>query len=230
MEDYIKTSNIDKATAHMLRTYDRDGDGEFDRNEVVAIIRDLRGATKSNEQLDASRRFFKHLFIGAVVLCVLLLTSMLGISYAVAVLTANTQVQSDGTLLAKGTNTAIATDSSASLYGINKSEAGYCLTAEEAFTIRDSVLAGRQVLVLINDEESHTHVVEQLLASGAVIDDEAETYCFRTPESTTPTCLTRSDECTQERRRLDEFLGRRLAGGGGNKGMMCMNCRNFDVR
>jgi hypothetical protein len=219
MEDYIMTSNIAEATAHLLRTYDQDGDGEFDRNEVVAIIRDLRGATKSNEQLDASRRLFKRLFKATAFCSVLLLTSMLGISYAVAVLTASTQVQSDGTLLAKGTTTTIATDSRANRYGINKSEAGYCLSAEEVFTIRDSVLAGRQVLVETNDEESNTHSVEQLIPSGAVLDDEAEKYCFYTRGITTPICLTRSVECTQARRRLwkveaarrlQEFPGRRL--------------------
>jgi hypothetical protein len=210
MEFYIKTSNIDEVTADMMRKYDKDGDGVFDKDEVVAIISDLRGAMKSNKQLDASSRLFKRLFIAAVFFCVLLLTAMVGISYTVAILTANTEVRSDGTLLAKGTTTAIATDTFANLYRINKSEAGYCLTAEEAFTIRDSVLAGRQVLVETNDEESNTHVVEQFIASGAVIDDDAEEYCFHTPESsTTPICLVRSDECTQEGRRLDEFLGRR---------------------
>jgi hypothetical protein len=211
MEYYIKTSNIDGVTADMMRTYDKDGDGVFDKDEVVAIIRDLRGAMKSNEQLDASSRHFKRLFILAIFFCVLLLTSMVGISYALAILTVTTEVRSDGALLAKGTTTAIATGTSASLYGINKSEAGYCLTAAEAFTIRDSVLAGRQVLVKTNDEESNTHVVEQLIASGAVIDDEAEKYCFHTPESTTPICLTRSDDCTEARRRLEEFPGRHLS-------------------
>jgi hypothetical protein len=225
MEYYIKTSHIDDATADLMVKYDKDGDGSFSKDEVVAIILDLREAIKCNKDLGTSNKLFKRLFMGAVVFVVLLLTSMLGISYAVAVLTASTQVQSDGTLLAKGTTTAIATDSRATLYGINKSEAGYCLTAEEAFTIRDSVLAGKQVLVETNDEESNTHVVEQFLASGAVIDDEAEKYCFHTPESATPICLTRSDECTEERRRLDESLGRRLRGRGGSFSM-----RNFDDR
>jgi hypothetical protein len=87
---------------------------------------------------------------------------MFGLSYAVAALTANTELQSDGTLVSKGTTTAIATDSRANLYVINKSEAGYCLTAAESFTIRDSVLAGRQVLFESSDGESNTNVVEQL--------------------------------------------------------------------
>jgi hypothetical protein len=219
MEYFLETSKLDRATADLLVKYDKDGDGSFSKDEVVAIILDLREAIKSNEDLGASNKFFKRLLVAAVIFCVLLLTSMAGISYAVAALTANTEVQSDGTLLSKGTTTAIATDARANIYGVNKSEAGYCLTAAEAFTIRDSVLAGRQVLVETNDEESNTHVVEQLIASGATIDDEAQEYCFSTPESTTPICLTRSDECTQERRprllkveaarRLQEFPGPR---------------------
>jgi hypothetical protein len=212
MEYYIKTSNFDdEVTADMLRTYGKDGNSVFEKDEVVAIIRDLRGVMKSNEQLDASGRLFKRLFMGAVFFWVLLLTAMVGISYAVAILTANTQVRSDGALLVKGTTTAIATDSIANLYAINKSEAGYCLTAAEAFTIRDSVLAGRQVFVETNDEDSDTRVVQQLIPSGAVIDGEAEKYCFYTRGgSTTPICLTRSVQCTQARRRLQEFPGRRL--------------------
>jgi hypothetical protein len=191
MEFYIKKSNLDKY-----------GNGVFDNDEVIAIIRDLRGALKSNEQLGASNRLFKRLLMAAVFSFVLLLTATIGISYTIAVLTTNTQVRSDGALLAQGTTTSIATATSASLYGINKSEAGYCLTAAETFTIRDRVLAGRQVLVQLNDEDSNTHAVDQLIASGAVINDEAQKYCFFTPTSTTPMCLTRSDECTQERRRL----------------------------
>jgi hypothetical protein len=219
MEDYIRKSNIDEVTADLMVKYDKDGDGSFSKHEVVTIILDLREAIKSNKVLGTSNKLFKSLFMAVVVFCMLLLTSMLGISYAVAVLTANTQVQSDGALFAKGTTTKIATATSGKLYGIKKSEAGYCLSATEAFTIRDSILAGRQVLVETSDEESNTHLVEQLIASGAVIDDEAEKYCFYTPGSTTPTCLARSVECTQARRRLwkveaarrlREFPGRRL--------------------
>jgi hypothetical protein len=43
--------------------------------------------------------------MAAVFFCVLLLTSMFGLSYAVAALTANTEVKSDGTLVSKGTST-----------------------------------------------------------------------------------------------------------------------------
>jgi hypothetical protein len=202
MEYFLETAKLDRETADLLIKYDKNGNGSFRKDDVVAIILDLRGAIMANEDLGASNKLYKRLLLAAVVVCVLLLSSMFGLSYVVAVLTTNTQVRSDGALLAKGTTTAIATGTSASLYGINKSEAGYCLTVAEALTIRDSVLAGRQVLVQLNDEDSNTHVVEQLIPSGAVIDDEAQKYCFSTPTSTTPKCLTRSDQCTQERRRL----------------------------
>jgi hypothetical protein len=212
MKYFLETAKLDQATADLLVKYDTDGNGYFSKDEVVAIIDDLRGAVQSNEDLGASNKLYKRLFMAAFVFCVLLFTSMFGLGYAVAVLTANTEVQSDGTLLSKGTTTVIATDSRADLHSINKSEAGYCLTAAEAFTIRDSVLAGTQVLVQLNDEDSKSHAVEQLIASGAVIDDEAQKFCFSTPTSTTPKCLTPSDECTQERRRLDDFLGNRNLG------------------
>jgi hypothetical protein len=214
MEYFLETSKLDRATADLLVKYDKDGNGSFSKDEVVAIILDLRGAIKSNEDLGASNKLFKRLLAAAAVFCVLLLASMFGLSYAVAALTANTEIQSDGTLVSKGTTTVIATDNRADHFSITKSEAGYCLSVAEAFAIKDSILAGKQVLVETNNDESNTHVVQQLIPSGAEIDDEAVTFCFHTPESNTTMCLTRSDECTEERRRLDESLGRRLQKGG----------------
>ncbi len=125
MEYYIKTSNIDGVTAAMMRTYDKDGDGVFDK--------DLRGAMKSNEQLDASSSHFKRLFIVAILFCVLLLTSMVAISYAVAILTANTQVRSDVTLLSKVTAISISTANSPNLFVIYSVSSTHLLSPLTSF-------------------------------------------------------------------------------------------------
>jgi hypothetical protein len=201
MEYFLESSNLDRATADLLVKYDKDGDGSFNKDEVVAIILNLREAIKSNEDLGASNKMFKRLLMAAFFFCALLFTSMFGLSYAVAALSANTEVTSDGTLLSKGTTTTIATDSRANIHGVNNSEAGYCLSAAEVLTIKDSILAGRQVLLEGNDDEGNTNIVEQLIPSGAVIDDATANYCFYTPEGTT-VCLVPSDGCTQQRRRL----------------------------
>jgi hypothetical protein len=221
MEYFLETSELDRSTADLLVKYDKDGDGSFSKDEVVAIILDLREAVKSNEDLGAANTLFKRLLTGAVIFCALLFTSMFGLSYTVAVLTATTQVQSDGTLLSAGTTTVIATDSRSNLFDVSNSEAGYCLSAAEVLAIKDSVLAGRQVLLEGNDDEGNTNIVEQLIPSGAVLDDTTRNYCFYTPEGTT-VCLVPSDGCAQQRRRarrLQEGIPepRRRLGGCGKK-------------
>jgi hypothetical protein len=69
----------------LLLKYDRDGNGHFSKDEVVSIILDLKETKRTNEALDASKKLFKRLFIGAVMLCLLLLSGVFGLRYAVAV-------------------------------------------------------------------------------------------------------------------------------------------------
>jgi len=54
MEYFLEVSHLDSATAELLKKYDRDGNGSFSKDEVVAIILDLREAMQSNEMLGAS--------------------------------------------------------------------------------------------------------------------------------------------------------------------------------
>jgi hypothetical protein len=92
MEHFLETSDLDAATADMLKTYDQNGDGSFSKAKVVTII----------QTLGASNKFFKRLLIASFICCALLLTSMFGLSYTVAAITASTKVQSDGTMLSSG--------------------------------------------------------------------------------------------------------------------------------
>jgi hypothetical protein len=182
MEYFLETTHLDKETAAMLLKYDKDGNGRFSKDEVVSIILDLKDTQRTNESLDASKKLFKRLFIGAAVLCVLLLSGMFGLSYAVAVLTANTEVKSDGTLMSKDGTAFIATDSTANVYEMHKTDGNYCMTDEEAAVIREQALSGRNVLVQFNEFEGNHAFVEQLSASGADIDDESQRVCFKAPE------------------------------------------------
>jgi hypothetical protein len=148
---------------------------------VVSIVLDLKETRRTNESLDSSNKLFKRLFIGAAVLCVLLLSGMFGLSYAVAVLTANTEVKSDGTLVSKGGTAFIATDSTANFYEMHKTDGNYCMTQEEAMAIKYQVLSGRNVIVQFDEFDGNHAFVEQLTASGANIDDESQSACFKAP-------------------------------------------------
>jgi hypothetical protein len=182
MEFFLETRSLDKETASMLLKYDQDGNGRFSKDEVVSIILDLKETKRTNESLDSSNKLFKRLFIGTVLLCVSLLSGMCGISYAVAVLTANTKVKSDGTLMSKDGTAFIATDNTANVYHMDKSDGNYCMTEEEAMAIKSQTLSGKNVLVQFDEFDGNHAIVQQLRASGTDIDAESQTVCFKAPE------------------------------------------------
>jgi hypothetical protein len=210
MEYFLETTHLDKATTSMLLKYDEDGNGHFSKDEVVSIILDLKATKMTNEALDASKKLFKRLFIGAAVLCALLLSGMFGLSYAVAVLTANTEVKSDGTLMSKGGTAFIATDSTANVYEMYNTDGNYCMTEEEAAIIKEQALSGRNVLVQFNEFDGNQAFVEHLSASGAYIDDESQSVCFPAPElgADKYLCMKPSENCITH---STDSHGRRLS-------------------
>jgi hypothetical protein len=179
MEYFLETSHLDAATADMLKKYDQNGDGSFSKSEVVAIILDLRETIKANESLGASNKFFKRLLIASFIFCALLLTSMFGLSYAVAAITANTEVQSDGTMLSRGGASVIATASVASKYDFGRNDNGqYCIPPEEMQAITEQVFSGRDVLVELGEFTENHKLVEQLQAAGADVNEASGAVCF----------------------------------------------------
>jgi len=216
MEYFIETSHLDTATADMLRKYDKSGVGTFSKDEVVSIILDLRETLRKNEILGNSNKLFKRLLFGSIGFIVLLLASMFGLSYAVAALTANTEVQNDGTLLAKNTDTAISTDSRAIVHEVTASNEQYCLMSTEVAAIKDEVLAGKNVVMQINDSATS---LEQLFASGSKFDENQA--CFWVPEKGKHDCFNKvtdgqscvppadrrlgSEDMTAEECRVSEF-------------------------
>ena len=131
----------------MLLKYDRDGDGAFSKDEVVSIIIDLKQEHIDNDRLSATNKLYKRLLATAVVLCALLLAGMFALSYAVAVLTAKTDVTSDGTLVAIGTNTPVATDSRADVRVFEKTDGVLCITNDEAMLMLLETAHGKGVIV-----------------------------------------------------------------------------------
>jgi hypothetical protein len=179
MEYFLETSHLDAATADMLKKYDQNGDGSFSKAEVVAIILDLRETMRANETLGASNKFFKRLLMAAFVFCALLLTSMFGLSYAVAAITAKTQVKSDGTMMSIDGTSVIATASAASKFDLGRNDDGkYCISPEEMQAITEQVFSGRNVLVEYGEFTENHKLVEQLQANGADIDEVSGAICF----------------------------------------------------
>jgi hypothetical protein len=176
---FRETSHLDAATADMLKKYNKNGDGCFSKADVVAIVLDLRETMRANDTLVSSNKLFKRLLIAVFVFCTLLLTSVFGLSYAVAAISANTEIQSDGTMLSRGGASVIATASAASKYDFGRNDDGqYCVTPEEMQAITEQVFSGRNVLLELGEFTENHRLVEQLQATGADLDEASGAVCF----------------------------------------------------
>jgi hypothetical protein len=164
---------------------------------------DLREEVRIKGKLKTANRFYRRLLISAVLLSLFLLFSMFGLSYAVAVLTAKTEVKG-GTLMAKGTNTIIATDSMAIHFLMEDkiANATYCLTEAEAVAIQEQVFSGRHVIVEFKDvDDTSASLFLQLSASGSDFTDEPGRACYSGVQSGKKYCMTENVQCSQPRRR-----------------------------
>lgn len=203
LEYFIESSSLDRATIDMLKKYDRDGDGSFSKDEVVAIIIDLREAMQSNEILGHTNKLFKRLLIAATMFCVLLLTSMFGLSYAVAALTAKTDVQSNGLMTTSDGKSVIATDSSATKYSTTIGESGFaCMDKLEVEDMLNNVELGRSVLFETSSVNG-SHTVLDHMTGSVDIDTNTGNLCFMAV-SGEALCLELVAECNAQtgRRKL----------------------------
>ena len=204
MEYFLETSHLDAATADMLKKYDRDGNGSFSKEEVVAIILDLREAMQSNEMLGASNKFFRRMLIGVSVFALLLLTSMFGLSYAVAALTAKLDVSSDGTMTTTDGKTNVATESSAYKIVPEKIEGTdyYCISNAERNALMTQAMSGRTNVLMQFDAVNETQKIVQQISGGQVTTDGTKT-CFSNAQGK-EICVEQSTDCApKNRRRLD---------------------------
>ena len=168
MDDFLIKEKLDSQTIELLLKYDKDGNGIFSKHEVVSIISDLRKEMENNQLLTESKNMFKKVLLLLVVFCILLAASMFGLSYAVAAMTRNTVVLSDGTLVSSDDkHVTIATDSHAIIHILpqnddedqtqddgNDTPAAVsgrptfsCLSNEEALAMRDEIQGGRDVFI-----------------------------------------------------------------------------------
>jgi hypothetical protein len=182
MEYFLETSHLDAATAEMLKKYDRDGNGSFSKDEVVAIILDLREAMQSNEMLGQSNKLFKRLLMAAILFCILLLTSMFGLSYAVAALTAKMDVNSAGLLTTIDGKSVVATDSTAQVFVFERDEefSTNCISSTEAHALFQRVASGRNTVLRV-DGVNDTHTLYEPVTGSSMdvdLNNGVETTCF----------------------------------------------------
>jgi len=201
MEYFLEVSHLDAATAELLKKYDRDGNGSFSKDEVVAIILDLREATQSNEMLGASNKMFKRLLIAAVCFCVLLLTSMFGLSYAVAALTAKINVDSNGVMTNVDGTAIVKTDSTAFNYRAESVDGDvHCLTASERKAILTQVTSGSNVL-LERDAINGTQKQVDKLSSSKIQYHDDGSVCFISSDGTSICMIPDAAACGNATRR-----------------------------
>jgi hypothetical protein len=208
MNYFLETCELGDSSTRMLKDYNKTGTGVFSKAEVVAIITDLRKELRQQEELKATYILYRRLLISAVVLSLFLLFSMFGLSYAVAALTANTEVRGD-TLMAKGRETIIATNTRATTFvmGDKVANATYCLTEAEAVAIQEQVFSGRNVIVEFKDvDDSSTSPFLQLGASGSDYTDEPGRACYFSVQTGKKYCVTDDALCSQRRLATDRNL------------------------
>jgi len=168
MEYFLETSHLDADTAALLKKYDKDGNGSFSKDEVAAIIMDLREAMRSNQELGSSNKLFKRLLIASCVFCVLLLASMFGLSYAVAALTAKTDVDSSGALTKAGSSEHVSTDARAEVHIVNyNADGNLCVTMDEINAMVEEVHSGKNVMMETINGGNTT--VNQISGNGMTI-------------------------------------------------------------
>jgi len=135
----------------------------------------------------------KRALIGAIVFGTLLLSSLFGLSFAVASLSNVTTVDEMGTLLSKADLQPIATDSRSMNHAVmaGVEQNSYCILESEVDLIKEEVLSGKNVVLeLFEDETEDNLLAEQLSASGAKFDGESA--CFWNAEFQKHSCFRRS--------------------------------------
>jgi hypothetical protein len=201
MNYFLETCHLGESTKKILKDYNKTGTGVFSKEEAVLVIMDLRDELRQEEELRTTNIFYRRLLISAVILSLFLLASMFGLSYAVAALTAKTEVRG-GTLMAKGSETIIATDSRATTFvlGDKIANATYCLTEAEAVAIQEQVFSGRTVIVEFKDVDgTSASPFLQLSASGSDFTDEPGRACYFALQTGKKYCLTENAQCSQRR-------------------------------
>lgn len=196
MEYFLEASHLDSATAELLKKYDTDGDGSFSKDEVLTIILDLRRELNSNVTLGQANKILKRAIVAAIIFCLILMSSIFGLTYAVAALTAKLDVDSStGVMTTPDGKHVVATDSVSYKVVSTKDEASglQCLGGAELGELVGRVVNGNGVsLEMIGTGINGTQTEVRKL-SGNVQTDERQ-ICFMGTDGN-QVCVEPSADC-----------------------------------
>lgn len=221
IEYFLERSHLDHATTDMLLRYKKNGGDHFSKDEVLAIIVDLREAMETNKILGTSVKTFRRAVLGVAIFSFLLFVSVFSLSYSVAVLNKNTYVRSNGVMTTRDGSRFIATDSHATVFSVDANENGaHCLGDDELETLTSSVSAGRSVLLKLGGVEGESETVA-LRAGGMDVEESTGKVCFWNYVKRRQECVETDDRCVSRRLIVDE-LGHREMQVAGN--CFCCSC------
>jgi len=197
LEYFLETAHLDSATGELLKKYDRDGDGSFSKEEVVEIILDLRKEMDQNVLLGQTNKLLRKLIIATVIFCLVLMSSIFGLAYAVAKLTAKLDVDAvTGVMTTLDGSRVVATDSVAYKVSTKKHEAtgSQCISMEELDDMLGRVTSGNIVHLEIKGTGTNgtQTIVEKLTGS---VEYGEDSFCFITT-SGMQMCAEPNDDCT----------------------------------
>jgi len=165
-----------------------------------------------NETLGISNKRFKRIAIVTIIFCILLLLSMFGLIYGVAILTTKINVTNEGVMTTSDQQTIVKTDSNAYIILPEKIENDqYCLTANEVDDMVAKIISGSNVILKLEGiNQTHTRY-EHLSKFTMDVQEDDESICF-TSENGRQVCMIPSLDCeTLTRRKLGFVTNGRLA-------------------
>ena len=208
MEYFLEATHLDAATAEMLKKYDSDGNGSFTKYEVVEIILDLRREMESNAALGRANKMLRRAICGAIVFCLILMSSIFGLTYAVAALTAKLDVDaSTGVMTTPDGKHVVATDSFSykAVTSRDDSTGAQCLGSAELGDLIGRVVNGNGVnLEMVGTGVNGTEAEVQKLTGSMQFSEGS--LCFMASNGK-EVCAELSDDCAA----AATTSGRRLA-------------------
>jgi hypothetical protein len=207
MQYFLESSNLDAATAELLQKYDKDSNGAFSKDEVVQIIVDLRREMQNNITLGEANRILKKAIGAAVVFCLILMSSMFGLAYAVATLTSKLDVDSStGVMTTPDGAHVVATDSvSHKIVTIRNTASGaQCLDSSELGQVVERVLNGNSVILeMLGTGVNGTDVEIQKLWGSVHLGDGQLCFMGANGQEVCAEPSAECDEVSSSGRRLD---------------------------
>jgi len=208
MEYFLESTHLDNATAEMLKKYDTDGNGSFTKYEVVEIILDLRREIESNAALGRTNKFLRQAICAAVVFCLILMSSIFGLTYAVAALTAKLDVDaSTGVMTTPDGKHVVVTDSFSykAVTSHDELTGTHCLASAELGDLIGRVVNGNGVnLEMVGTGVNGTEAEVQKLTGSLQFTEGS--ICFMASNGK-EICAEPSDDCAA----AAYTSGRRLA-------------------